>query len=445
MIEIETRYGQLLVPDTASDLIGRCLARYGEWAWDEAYFVASTLPDGGGRVLDAGAFAGTFGLGMALLRPLEFVCFVEANSLLIPLLLKNVTCNCRAPTAVTEGLLGWPRLAIRDGLCDPSNIGATSFVGEHHGTMSSISPINVHPKRVVTLAELRAEHGDFDLIKLDLEGMELGVLHSNAEQFARGETSIWVECRDEPLALEIAELLLSWGLELYYFAFPAHNPDNYLGNSDQILPLAYEGGLLAAPKRLPLLDEKLLNHGCILRKVHCVEDVKTALWRTPRWGDIDWLGASRAEIVALAGRALRGEYYESYLGLEWQPKPLLDAGVWARLEATEAALKYAESLAHERYDLLEAERERADDAETRMARACVEALDRLSELGFTRERVADLEVRAAAAEYRITVLESSSIWCLGTHMRRLIMASPRLKSLIRHGRAIAARIHASIG
>src|SRR5262249_13988082 len=69
--EIVTRYGVLTVPNTSTDVIGRFLARYGEWAWDEVSFLAPLLPNGA-HVLDVGAFVGTFGLGLALRRELGF-------------------------------------------------------------------------------------------------------------------------------------------------------------------------------------------------------------------------------------------------------------------------------------------------------------------------------------------------------------------------------------
>jgi hypothetical protein len=55
---VETRYGQLRIPG-GEDVISLFLARYGEWAWDETGFVASVLTEGA-RVLDAGAYVGTF-------------------------------------------------------------------------------------------------------------------------------------------------------------------------------------------------------------------------------------------------------------------------------------------------------------------------------------------------------------------------------------------------
>lgn len=440
MVEVYTRYGMLTVPDRATDLIVRFLDRYGEWAWEEARFVANTLPRNPVRVLDAGAFIGTFGLGIALERSVDFLCLIEANSALIPFLEQNVARNQRGSFCVTEGILGWPAFAFHNGHCDPHNLGATSFVASGDEAPPSSAAQTVFQQRLVTLAELRAEHGNFDLIKLDLEGMELGVLKSDAEHLAHGETSIWVECREDPISLDIAALLLSWGLELYYFAFPAFNADNFRSDPVPILPLAYEAGILAAPKSPPVLDEEMLRHGCILRRVNHQDELKDALWRTPRWGERDWVGAGTAEVVSLAVHKLRGEDFETYLCPGWQPKQLPDKGVWTRLAETEEGLRQAEALAHERLALLESEQERAQNAEARMARACVEALDRLSALGVERDRADGLEKRALAAERRAVEFETSTTWRLTWPLRRIVDGSPRLRAVLRKVHGLASNM-----
>lgn len=93
---IDTRYGKLKVPDLKHDLIGRFLDYYGEWAFNEVRFCASLLEDGA-RVLDIGAFIGTFGLGVALLRRLNSLCVVEGNSELIPFLDANISLTAHRP------------------------------------------------------------------------------------------------------------------------------------------------------------------------------------------------------------------------------------------------------------------------------------------------------------------------------------------------------------
>jgi FkbM family methyltransferase len=275
---------------------------------------ASTLPPNHVRIADIGALLGTFGLGVALQRRLGFLCLVEANSAVAPLLARNAERNHLAPTTVPEALVGWPGLNAAEGRSRPGNLGSMSFAGR--GSMlnggSSVAP----PCNILTLTELLEKHGPFDLVKLDVEGMEHDILRGDEEFLSRGDTSIWVECNEKHLSLKNAEPMLRWGLELSYFAFPAHNPDNLNRDPIPIFPCAYEAGLLAAPRVRPKLDAELQSHGCILRSIQSVDDLKDALWRTPRWGMSEWHGAATSEVTALAGHMLRNE--------TWMP-------IWSRV------------------------------------------------------------------------------------------------------------------
>ena len=164
----------------------------------------------------------------------------------------------------------------------------------------------------MTLRELRERHGEFDIIKLDVEGM-------NAKYFSatpitsRGAATIWVECNEDARSLDVADLLLSWGLDVYYFAFPSHNPDNF-GLAKPILPWAYEAGLLAVPKMIPImLSAELLSHRCILHRITSRAELEEAMWFTPRWLPDDLANADEATLAAVAGRALSGQARPSFL------------------------------------------------------------------------------------------------------------------------------------
>ena len=85
---IDTRYGRLSIPG-GDDVVSQFLVRCGEWGWDEVGFVASTLPERA-RVLDIGAYLGTFGLGLSARKQLGFLCLVEANPRILPLLRANI-------------------------------------------------------------------------------------------------------------------------------------------------------------------------------------------------------------------------------------------------------------------------------------------------------------------------------------------------------------------
>jgi len=304
---IDTRYGQLSVPDSAQDVIGRFLAQYGEWAWDEACFVASILPKGA-RVLDVGAYVGTFGLGVGLRQSLGSLCCVEANPEIVPLLRANIERLARQPSDVIAAMVSGDVWEARTGHFDPSNLGSLSFAEGANGDELATSP-----EQVLTLKQIREAHGPFDLIKLDVEGMEADIIRSDADFLSSGESMLWLECNEAEASLGLAELLLEWGLNLYYFAFPSYNPNNLRNDPDPIYPFAYEAGLLAGRTLAPILDASLAEHQCILKRITSIDDLREALWRTPRWGMREWEGASANEVAALAGRALLGQELEKFL------------------------------------------------------------------------------------------------------------------------------------
>jgi hypothetical protein len=442
--EIKTRYGMLSVPNAGGDVIGRHLARYGEWAWDEVCFIAGILPSEGARVLDVGAFIGTFGIGLSQLQKLKSLCFVEANTNIMPLLKRNVqrifTENDRSSRAnrqlkptIIEALVGPPGAPLLPGISLLNNLGSTAFTQFTSDEAIIVAP---PPMRALTLADLRAEYGDFDLIKLDAEGMELEILRSDAQALSQGNTTLWIECNENPRSLEIMNLLASWELDVYYFAFPAHNPDNIYNDPVPIFPFAYETGLLVAPRVHPALNNTLQAHHCILQPVASARGLKDALWHTPRWGMREWFGSTPEGIAALACRSIKGETYESYL----QPnasilKMQTDAAEDQRQELRynfeiqgqhEANAKNAAS------DHSEYRHRHSAEAGEKLAWNSIRVLDLLAQMETARVQISDYEGRLSSLSARLEesqnaeALASSRLAMLEAEHKRLAGAEKLL-------------------
>lgn len=359
MSNIATRYGMISAPDGDGDVIVEFLSRYGEWAWMEVSFIASLLTPGA-KVLDAGAFLGTFGLGIGSLVDLGFLCCVEGNPAVFPLLQQNLQHRAKWPSLALNRVLAGPVPPARMWLAEPGNLGSTTF-----GTGNGAAGHGALPDSI-GLDGLRREHGPFDLIKLDLEGMEAEVLAGDAAHLSVGGSMLWLECNEDPRALELGALLLSWRLPVYYFAFPSFNPANAKGERDAVFPWAYEAGLLIAPRTPPTLTPELEAGRCFLVRIRTEQDLRRAMWRTPRWGRREWENAdSCSEMAALVGRALREETFEDFLRSEVTPLTL-----WQRLDQAIASRDDALGIA-------EAERARSTALETGLAEASALALDRL--------------------------------------------------------------------
>ncbi len=456
---LATRYGRLLVPHDESDMIGRFLVRYGEWAWLETVFVASVIPDGT-RLLDAGAFVGTFGLGVAQLRPLGLLCCVEANKTAASLLRANVTACSSCPSAIVEAMVAGPSAVAGTGRAEPGNLGGMSFhISDDYGADGAVP--------ATTLADLRARFGAFGLIKLDIEGMELEALLGDAGFLSQGHTTLWIEANEDVRTLETAQLLLSWNIDVYYFAFPSFNQHNFNGDGQAIFPFAFEAGLLAAPDVTPSLSPELADAGCILRRVRHVGELKDALWRTPRWGMEEWQGAASAEeLVALAARSLTGENYAEFLSAAAGQEPRTT--IWQRLETVQAALRQSEILAEERRAQVEAEQRaqaevaRRAQVEAELAQQQVlaqleqalaqfeEVLAQLEAERLERQRIEDMlratTVLAAerldqlqSASRDLATMQASTIWRLTVPLRAFFGRHPGLRRLLRKTRTLVRK------
>lgn len=306
---VESRYGPLVVPG-GSDLISRFIRSYGEWGWLEASFVAGFV-DRGARVLDGGAFVGSFTLSLAERHP-ERVVAVEANQLVLPLLQRNLGTLAQNWTTIEHGLLGdgvTPALAPR--ATHEDNLGSTSFkpLGESRGELAPLPLISP-----MSLKSLRNQHGPFDLIKLDVEGFELAALQADADWLGANKPTLWLECNEDPAVLPLYDFVVDLGYDVHYVAFPSFNPENHLGNPQPIFAVAYEAGLLAVKSgtvvRLPELQAR--TH-CDLSRVKNRSHLRQCLWLTPRWGLAEWANMPRQRLLGLCSRLHRGHSFGDFL------------------------------------------------------------------------------------------------------------------------------------
>jgi len=307
MPEVATRYGLLTTFEPENDLICRCLSRYGEWGQYELLFVASNLVPGS-RVADIGAFLGTFGLGLSQLVELGGLCFVEANAITAKLLAQNVAKHATVPSNVVEAIVG-PFAGARDGAFVPGNMGTFSVVDR--GDDSRIAGEAVGTVR--SLKSLADQYGAFDLYKIDVEGAERDILGAERDFVAASNATLWLECNETIESLDVLDLLLSIGYDVYCFAFPAIAERPFIEQATNEFPFAYEAGLWATRGEAPSLDESLREAGCILERVASRDALRSVMWRTPRWAPHEWDKRPRSEIVALAVHRLSGDTFEGFL------------------------------------------------------------------------------------------------------------------------------------
>lgn len=410
--ELKTRYGMLAALSPRNDLIARFLERYGEWAQCELNFVADNIGRDA-RIADVGAFIGTFSIGLNQLKSLDFSLAVDANPRILPLLRENLGRHLEGRHEALEALVGRGADVGFAGV-NPANSGSFSVVGDARGRESA--PVAA---TILALNDIDAQFGPFDLIKIDAEGMEASILLSAEAVLARPDCTMWLECNESVASLKLYDILDEAGLEVWYFAFPAISRDNFLNAPSREYPFAYEAGIWACRGKAPIMSPALQAAGCILRKISSREDLRRALWLTPRWSPSEWDKLEASEIVALACHALMGEEEQTFLQSEssvGETKELLAIRLRKQMENYERRIASLESQVRAHEVMLFAERERA--------RSVIQALT------SERKAMQETEAQAAAtlahergikteAEMRVAAMLASTSWRVTMPLRML--------------------------
>jgi FkbM family methyltransferase len=305
-MEISTLYGLITAPDWNDDLIVRSLVACGEWAEAEAELMAPLL-EASDSLWDLGAFLGTFTLGVSrFVQPRE-VLLLEPNPELYQHLEFNIGSNISYPSTILSAGVG-----VRSGwLCpkiaeDPLNRGARAYrLSDTKECNSSIC---------YSLPDLRRRFGAYNALKIDIEGMEADVLKGDIAYLEVHHPILWVECNENGDSLHLLGLLISLGYDVKYIAFPAFRRLNYKNTQRLIYPMAYEAALVAAlPERMRRFTGEAEGEDTICRPVRTADELRRALFDTPRWCRYDWTMLNRAELIARLGRMQTGDRIEDFL------------------------------------------------------------------------------------------------------------------------------------
>lgn len=306
MPQLNSLYGLLDVPDWESDLIIKSLQMYGEWGAAEVDLLAP-LVTSGETVWDIGAFLGTFSLGLARLVAPGKVLAIEANASLRDSLEANLLRNLPCPATVLNIGIG-----ETDGWIAPR----TQEEADNHGARAyARAPVETEQTIVSkSLRSLRAVEGDYDVLKIDIEGMEHEAMRGDYAYLKARQPIIWAECNEDPGSLQLLGLFKSLGYDPVYLAFPAFPMANFRNASNLSLPMAYEAALLAAPPdRLERLTGTIAGEDIICRPVNTGFELRKALYDTPRWCTPDWASMNRAELIARLGRQKLGMTLGNFL------------------------------------------------------------------------------------------------------------------------------------
>lgn len=258
--QTQSRYGTF-IHFVNDDPIGACLNYYGEWAQPE-FDMFDMILDSDSSIIDVGANIGTHSVYFAKKCNQGCVIAIEPQIYIFQMLATNLLFNgCYNTIPVHAGV------SSKQGISRMVNI--NPFDNNQKINYGEFK-INNHDDRgvdtsIVTL-DRYIDTKKFDLIKMDVEGMEVDVLDGAKKLIKKQKPILYIEFNNKNGDDRLLEKIYSLGYIPFWHIYPKHNinnynkkemniwePDNYIIDKDN-LDLRYEGNALCVPKdsTLPL-------------------------------------------------------------------------------------------------------------------------------------------------------------------------------------------------
>ena len=275
------RYG--LMSYLKSDIfVSRSLREYGEWAQAEIDFLLDLLKPGD-TVLDIGAFIGTHTLAFAQkVGGTGKVYAFEPHPTFYEVLKTNIAQN-----AVTNVSSANVALSDRIGKAEVSEIGISDVRNFGGLTIlkvgSSVGDSALRTVDVTTVDQLGISA--CDLIKIDVEDMEIDVLKGARELLRAARPIVFAECNSLEYGWPVAAFLKDEEYRTYLLSAPSYNAHNFLQNKDNFLGDSLEMGLVLVPaeklRAVPHCRDPLRNP--LLISISCIDDLALALLKKPQY------------------------------------------------------------------------------------------------------------------------------------------------------------------
>jgi FkbM family methyltransferase len=236
------------------DPIGACLHYYGEWAQQELNFFDLFLTENS-NVIDVGANIGTHSVYFSKKCNKGNVIAIEPQMYIFEILSSNLLINgCFNTIPIHAG--------AASSESDVRIVNTNPFGNEkvNYGEFKvSTEPDKGVPTRLIKLDRF-IDLAKFDLIKLDVEGLELDVLEGSKKLLKKHKPFLYIEFNNKKGNDDLLKKIYQLGYIPYWHVYTKHNPDNHNKQTKNIwepdnyiidennLDLRYEGNAFCAHK-----------------------------------------------------------------------------------------------------------------------------------------------------------------------------------------------------
>ena len=229
---VEARHGYMLY-NVNDSYVGRSVEHYGEWSPGETALLGRFCRPGH-YVVDVGAYIGSHTLAVARLVGNRGRVFAfEPQRIVAQVLAANVALNSLTNVHTYQLGLGAEdgTLWLRDiDYSQDGNFGGMSLAA---AACPESDPRPKYRVGMVRLDDFYDQHR-LDLIKVDVQGMEVDVLRGAAGLVRRHKPIIYTENDEAQKSPELIRLIRSYGYRCYWHFPPLYSPDNFAGSTRNI-------------------------------------------------------------------------------------------------------------------------------------------------------------------------------------------------------------------
>ncbi|MEM1300867.1 MAG: FkbM family methyltransferase [Pseudomonadota bacterium] len=237
---IEARHGHFLA-NPKDNYLGGSMIRYGEFSEIE-WMLLEQLIHPGNVVVEAGANMGVFTVPLAKkVGRRGMVYAFEPQMTIFQQLCANLALNDLVNVQAFNAGCGDESAWLPIRRVDPAR--STNFGGLSLKMLESQSPVRVRVERLDDVLDVSR----LNLIKADVEGMELQVLRGASGLIKQHRPRLYLEANEPEGSAELYDLLTGWDYRLFWHLPPMYNPENHAGDGENIFGRTISMNILCLP------------------------------------------------------------------------------------------------------------------------------------------------------------------------------------------------------